>query len=209
MLIRPLGQKINTKGRVKMIKIDKSLFTADELAQYEALIAKGAVETEDEIPEEKPAKKTTEEKEVEDMVETAKSAEVAPEIKDAMERLETMEKSFAMKEFTEIAKKYAPLGEKEEELAKTLYEMKKSNQANYDAYIGVLDKSLDLVEKSGVFSEIGKSASGTTGGAVEKVEAAADEIMKSDASISRVEAIAKAWEEHPEFVAEYEKEFNA
>lgn len=194
-----------------MIKIDKSLFSAEELAQYEALIAKGSVETDDipdVDPEKKETKKTTE-KEVEDMVETAKSAEVAPEIKEAMERLETMEKSFAMKEFTEIAKKYAPLGEKEEELAKTLYEMKKSNQANYDAYIGVLDKSLDLVEKSGVFSEIGKSASGTTGGAVEKVEAAADEIMKSDASISRVEAIAKAWEEHPEFVAEYEKEFNA
>lgn len=191
-----------------MIKIDKSLFTAEELAQYESLIAKGAVETEDEIPEGTPAKKTTE-KEVEDMVETAKSAEVAPEIQAAMERLETMEKSFAMKEFTEIAKKYAPLGENEEELAKTLYEMKKSSEDNYTAYIGVLDKSLDIVNKSGVFSEIGKSTSGTTGGVIEKVEAAADEIMKSDASVSRVEAIAKAWEEHPEFVAEYEKEYHA
>lgn len=189
-----------------MIKIDKSLFTAEELAQYEALIAKGAVETEEEIPAE-PAKKTTE-KEVEDMVETAKSA-VNPELTAALERLETMEKSFAMKEFTEIAKKYAPLGEKEEDLAKTLYEMKKSNEDNYNAYIGILDKSLGLVEKSGVFAEIGKSTSGTTGNVLDKVNAAADEIMKSDASITHEQAIAKAWENNPEFIAEYEKEYKA
>ena len=191
-----------------MIKIDKSLFTAEELAQYESLIAKGAVETEEEIPEEKPAKKTTE-KEVEDMVETAKSAEVAPEIKAAMERLETMEKSFAMKEFTEIAKKYASLGENEDELAKTLYEMKKSSEDNYNAYIGVLDKSLDIVNKSGVFAEIGKSASGVSGSVLDKVNAAADEIMKSDATITHEQAIAKAWESNPEFIAEYEKEYHA
>lgn len=191
-----------------MIKIDKSKYTAEELAQYEALIAKGAVETKEEIPEETPAKKTTE-KEVEDMVETAKSAEVAPEIKAAMERLEIMEKSFAMKEFTEIAKKYAPLGENEEELAKTLYEMKKSSEDNYTAYIGVLDKSLDIVNKSGVFAEIGKSASGSTGSVLDKVNAAADEIMKSDAGITHEQAIAKAWEQNPEFIAEYEKEYHA
>ena len=191
-----------------MIKIDKSLFTAEELAQYESLIAKGAVETEDDIPEGTPAKKTTE-KEVEDMVETAKSAEVAPEIKAAMERLETMEKSFAMKEFAEIAKKYASLGENEDELAKTLYEMKKSSEDNYNAYIGVLDKSLDIVNKSGVFAEIGKSASGVSGTVLDKVNTAADEIMKSDASITREQAIAKAWDSNPEFIAEYEKEYHA
>lgn len=188
-----------------MIKIDKSLFTAEELAQYESLIAKGAVETEDDIPEDTPAKKTTE-KEVEDMV--GKSA-VNPELTAALERLETMEKSFAMKEFTEIAKKYAPLGEKEDELAKTLYEMKKSNEDNYNAYIGVLDKSLDIVNKSGVFAEIGKSASGTAGTVLDKVNAAADEIMKSDANMTHEQAIAKAWEQNPEFIAEYEKEYHA
>lgn len=190
-----------------MIKIDKSLFTAEELTQYEALIAKGAVEVEEEIPAEEPAKETTK-KEVEDVVETAKSA-VNPELASALERLETMEKSLAMKEYTEIAKKYAPLGEKEEELANTLYEMKKSNEDNYNAYISILDKSLGLVEKSGVFAEIGKSASGTSGNVLDKVNAAADEIMKSDATITHEQAIAKAWEENPEFIAEYEKEYHA
>lgn len=140
----------------------------------------------------------------------AKSAspDTAPEFAAALARLENLEKSIDMKEFTEIAKKYAPLGENEDELAKTLYDMKKSNEANYDAYVAVLDKSLDLVNKSGVFTEIGKSTSGTAGTVLDKVEAAADEIQKSDATITREEAVAKAWIDHPEFVAEYEESYN-
>ena len=194
-----------------MIKIDKSVFTAEELAQYEALIAKGLVEDDESglLEDGKPAtKKPTVKEGEEDVVGTAKSA-VAPELKVALERMESLAKSLEMKEFAEIAKKYAPLGENEEELAKSLYEMKKSSEDNYNAYIGILDKSLAMVEKSGVFSEIGKSASGTAGTVIDKVEAAADEIMKSDAGLSRAEAVAKAWTDHPEFVAEYEKEYHA
>lgn len=191
-----------------MKKIDKSVFTAEELAQYEALIAKGLVEDETGLTDNdtEPPKKT--EVKEEDVVETAKSA-VSPELTAAIERMENLAKSIEMKEFAEIAKKYAPLGEKEEDLAKSLYEMKKSSEDNYNAYIGILDKSLDLVEKSGVFSEIGKSASGTTGSVVDKVNAAADEIMKSDASISYEEAVAKAWTDNPEFIKEYEAEYKA
>lgn len=186
-----------------MKKIDKSVFTAEELAQYEALIAKGLVEDETGLTDKdtEPAKKT--EVKEEDVVETAKSA-VSPEIVAAMERMETLAKSIEMKEMTEIAKKYAPLGEKDEDLAKTLYEMKKSSEDNYNAYIGVLDKSLEMVNKSGVFAEIGKSAEGTSGNVLDKVESAADDIMKSDATITREAAIAKAWTDHPEFVKEYE-----
>ena len=190
-----------------MIKIDKSLFSAEELEQYEALIAKGSVKT-DEVPPVESEEKKPEEKEVEGMVETAKSA-VHPDMAAALERMNKLAKSFEMKEYTEIAKKYAPLGENEEELAKTLYDMKQAGDETYNAYIDVLEKSLSIVEKSGVFAEIGKSASGTTGGTLDKVAAAADEIMKSDETITREQAIAKAWEENPEFVAEYEKEYNA
>ena len=192
------------------MKIYKSNFSAEELAQWEALIAKGKVAPEDnqeemqedmpEFPPKKPAKKA----EVEDMEKSA-----SPEMKAALERMEALEKSFAMKEYTEIAKKYAPLGEKEDELAQRLYDMKKSNPSNYEAYVAILDKSLGMVEKSGLFTEVGKSFSGgnTAGGAVAKVEAAANEIMKSDSSLTREEAIAKAWIDHPEYVREYEAEY--
>lgn len=192
------------------MKIYKSNFSEEELAQWEALVAKGKVapeEAQEEMEDDAPAfppKKTTEKAEVEDMTKSA-----SPEMQAALERMEALEKSFAMKEFTDIAKKYAPLGENEAELAQRLYDMKKSNEANYDAYVAILDKSLGMVEKSGLFAEIGKSAGAhsTAGGAVAKVEAAANEIMKSDSSLTREEAVAKAWIDHPELVREYEAEY--
>lgn len=189
------------------MKIYKSNFSAEELEQWEALIAKGKVapeeaqeEMEDDIPA-FPPKKPTKKAEVEDMTKSA-----SPEIAAAMERMERLEKSIEMKEFTEIAKKYAPLGEKEDELAQTLYDMKKSNEANYDAYVAILDKSLGMVEKSGLFVEVGKSYSGNAGGSVQsKVETKAQEIMKSD-NVDYDTAIAKAWED-PDLMAEYDSEY--
>lgn len=87
--------------------------------------------------------------------------------------------------------------------------MHKSDPDNYTAYVKVLDKSLALVEKSGLFNEIGKSAGGysTAGGTVEKVNQIAGEIMKSDPRMTREQAIAKAWTDHPELVADYDSEY--
>ena len=192
------------------MKIDKSLFSAEELAQYEALIAKAKVdpaaakkEMEGEEPEVTPEQ--TEKAEIEEMEKTQKSA--SPELTAALEQLADLKKSIEMKEFSEIAKKYAALGKKEDELAQTLYEMKKSNEANYNAYVAVLDESLGLVEKSGVFTEIGKSAHGAAvSGAVAKAELKAAEIMKADPNLTHTEAIAKAWED-PALMAEYDSEY--
>lgn len=192
------------------MKIYKSNFSAEELAQWEALVAKGKVapeEAQEEMEEEVPAvppKKTTEKAEVEDMTKSA-----SPEITAALQELQDLKKSIEMKDMTEVAKKYAPLGKKEDELAQRLYDMKKSNEDNYNAYVAILDESLAMVEKSGLFAEIGKSAGAhsTAGGAVAKVEAAANEIMKSDSSLTREEAVAKAWIDHPELVREYEAEY--
>lgn len=195
-----------------MIKIDKSAFTPEELATYQALIAKATVTVEDEdfTEEEENFEQPTKRKKpfVKEEQPMEKSA-ASPELTAALERLATLEKSVEMKEFTDVAKKYAPLGENEETLAQTLYDMKKSNEANYNAYLAILDKSLGLVEKSGLFTEIGKSTSGTAGGVLDKIEAAANEIQKSDATLSRDEAIAKAWENNPNWIAEYDDEYKA
>ena len=189
------------------MKIYKSNFSAEELEQWEKLVAKGKVapeeaqeEMEDEIPEVPsgtPAKKA----EVEDMNKSA-----SPEITAALQELQDLKKSIEMKDMTEIAKKYAPLGKKEDELAQTLYDMKKSNPANYDAYVAILDESLAMVEKSGLFVEVGKSAGGSGAGTVQsKVEAKAQEIMKSD-NVDYNTAVAKAWED-PALLAEYDSEY--
>ncbi|MGN0999686.1 MAG: hypothetical protein ACI4PO_09060 [Faecousia sp.] len=217
-----------------MYTIDKSVFTAEELEQYEALIAKAKVDPEanQEAMKEcapsgkKPAKKAgpaidpemdddmdESDEEDDDYMEKKKckksAPEQSPELKKAMEELADLKKSYEMDKFLQIAKKYAPLGKKEDELAQTLYDMKKSNEANYNAYIAILDESLGIVEKSGIFSEIGKSSSGTSaGGAVAKAEAKAKEIMKADPDMDYAEAIAKAWDD-PDLMAEYDAEYNA
>lgn len=233
MSAEPSGEesKINERKENTM-KIDKSIFTAEELAQYEALIAKAKVDPEageEEMMTEKaqnfrrkPAKPEEyfdpdfDDEEIEDEMndeeEMGKSRckkSVDPTLNAALARLATLEKSLAMKEFTEIAKKYAPLGENEEELAKTLYDMKQSNESTYNAYIGILDKSLGIINKSGLFAEIGKNTYGAPGGVIGKIEAAANEIQKSNAGMSREMAIAKAWEDHPELIAEYDAEYKA
>ena len=197
--------------------IDKSKFTAEQLATFEELVAIGKADVdpaaaEEEMEEEKPTvppkKKPTEKAEVEDPMETKKSAtEQSPEIKAALEELANLRKSYEMDKMIEVAKKYAPLGKKEDELAKTLYDMKKSNPANYEAYITILDESLGIVEKSGLFTEIGKSAGNSgSGNSVEaKVEARAQEIMKSE-NCDYVTAVAKAWED-PALAAEYDESY--
>lgn len=200
--------------------IDKSRFNDEQLAKYEELVAIGKAEVdpaanheqmEDEEPTVPPVKKPTEKAEVEDM-ETKKSApEMAPELKAAMDELAELKKSFQMNEMLEVAKKYAPaLGKDEKKLAQTLYDMKKSNEANYNAYIEILAESTALVEKSGTFAEIGKSGHGGSynglTGSEAKADAKAKEIMKSDPNMSYTEAIAKAWED-PELMAECDAEY--
>ena len=208
--------------------IDKSKLSPEQLASYTEIIAKAATpipEEEDEVDEEvefekNPVSETDVPDEPEEKVETKKSNPEAPEekgenpiMKSALERLEALEKQTEMASFRQIAKSYAPLGEKEEELAETLYSLKKSDENAYKSYVAILDKSLQLIEKSGLFAEIGKSASGSsgsngTGGAVAKAEAKATEIMKADPSIGYTEAIAKAWED-PTLMAEYDSEYFA
>lgn len=197
-----------------MITIDKSKFTAEQLAAYEELVAIGKADVDPAAAEEEyeedmppmPPKKSTKKAEVEDM-EPAKKSAADPKMQAALDELASLKKSFEMKEMTEVAKKYAPLGKKEDELAQTLYDMKKSNEANYNAYIAILDESLAIVEKSGLFAEIGKSTSGSgSGSATDKAAARAQEIMKSNPDMDYNTAIAKAWED-PTLMAEYDAEY--
>lgn len=142
------------------------------------------------------------------------SAEENEILKKALGKYEALEKNFQVlvekqekNAMLDVAKKYAPLGEKPEELAETLYNLKKSGETNYDALIKVLDKNLDLVNKSGLFTEIGKSGHGdvsAAGGAYAKAESIAKGFMKENPGLTYNEAMVKAWESDPALVAEYE-----
>lgn len=188
-------------------EIDKSRLTKSEQDMLDTLLKKATSETD---PLDKERQLLIEEDEEEEEKEMEKS--MHPEVAKALERMESLAKSMEMKDMVEFAKKYEPLGEKSDELAKKLYDMKKSGENAYNEYVSVLDKSLELVNKSGLFGEIGKSAyaadptvSSIAKSDVEKkIDGFANEIMKSNPTMSQVQAIAKAWEDHPELAVEYE-----
>lgn len=189
-------------------KIDKTKFDADDLANWNRLVAKGMVQVdpaEDNHLEDGPAAAPA--------VEKAAPAEVQlPDfVKNAIAKSEAFIEEQEKKEQVELAKKYDILGEKPEDLGQKLYDLKKSNEAMYNTVIATLDKQVALIEKSPMFAEIGKS--GHTGGnynglsgAEAKAEAKAQEIMKADPHITHTEAIAKAWED-PALAAEYDAEY--
>ena len=179
--------------------------------------------TTDPAPETDPAAPAASESAPAASTETAPADDKDPVSKDpavqkAINRMnalsEKLEKSLRRqeeKEMQEVAKKYAPLGKKPEDLAKTLCTMKASGQAAYDAYVGALDKALDAVQKSdsGLFGEIGKSNHQyeAATGSVQKAEEIAKSIREKDPKMTQQQAMAKAFELHPELEAAYEKDY--
>ncbi len=187
-------------------KIDKTKFDADDLANWNRLVAKGMVQVD-------PAEDDHLEDPAAPAVEKSAPTEVQlPDfVKDAIAKSEAFIEEQKKKEQVELAKKYDILGEKPEELGQKLYDLKKSDEAMYNTVIATLDKQVALIEKSPLFAEIGKS--GHSGGsynglhgAEAKADAKAQEIMKADPRMSYTEAIAKAWED-PALAAEYDAEY--
>ena len=191
-------------------KIDKSKFEADELTEWNRLVAKGMVQVD-------PADGTDN---LEDGPAAAPAVEKAAPaefempafVKDAIAKSEAFIEEQQKKEQIDVAKKYEILGQKPEELGPKLYEMKKSNEAMYNTVIATLDSQVALIEKSPLFAEIGKSghAGGNYNGlhgAEAKADAKAQELMKADPNLSYTAAIAKAWED-PVLAAEYDAEYN-
>lgn len=205
----------------KEYTIDKSLLTAEELAQYEALVAKATVdpaanqeEEEDNVPpavppkKKKPAEKAEEE---EPVIEKSAPIEVPDFVKAAIAKSEKFIEDAEKKDMATVAKKYAMLVEDTDALAEQLYSLKKSDSAMYDTCIAMMDKQAALIEKSPLFGEIGKSGSAggnynSMSGAEAKADAKAKEIMKADPNMSYTEAIAKAWDD-PALAAEYDAEY--
>lgn len=135
-----------------------------------------------------------------------------PGLKAQFEALMKFKADAEEKEMKEVAKGYAILGKTEEELLPVLKSTKAVSQEAYDQLITALDGAKAAIEKSGAFSEIGKS--GHAGAAkapdVNSAEGKIDSIAKSyvekDPNMSYVDAVAKAWEDNPQLVLQYEEE---
>ena len=205
---------IKQKEETDTMKIDKSKMTAEEqatLAEFE----KNYGIVEEDAPPASPADDSVA-KGAEPPKEGAGveiMPELHPEVKKALDenkelaaRVEELQKSLEIKDLAAIAKKYEIIGKKPDELAPKLYDLKKAGGTAYDDFVGLLDEQVTMVEKGGLFSELGTSRSGAAGTDTE-LGAKVSELKKSNAEMSTPEAIVKAFEENPELAAQYEKEY--
>lgn len=133
---------------------------------------------------------------------------IHPMVKAELEELKKFREATEEKELSQIAEKYAIIGKKKEELIPIFKSLKAAGGTAYNDMIAVLDQAVSTVEQSGVFSEIGKSGhgSGTTNAVEAKIDTIAKGYMEKDSSLDYTTAVAKAWENNPELVDEYENE---
>lgn len=137
---------------------------------------------------------------------------INPAVKAEIDELKKFKQEKEEEELRVVAKKYEVLGKKPEELIPVLKSLKSAGGTAYDDMIAVLDSSVTAVEKSGMFSEIGKSGHGgamtdiAKSDAEAKVETIAKGYMEKDATLTYDKAVAKAWEDHPELIVAYDDE---
>ena len=130
-----------------------------------------------------------------------------PAVAAELAELKKFRESTEERELSQVAKKYAVIGKKEEELVPLLKGLKAAGGSAYNDMIAILDQAVEAVEKSGLFSEIGKSGHGGGENSAEtKISGIAKGYMEKDPSLSYHAAVAKAWEEHPELLSEYDEE---
>ncbi|MCD8011640.1 MAG: hypothetical protein LUG99_00410 [Lachnospiraceae bacterium] len=116
-----------------------------------------------------------------------------PALKAEIEELRKFRELTEEKELHEVAKRYEIIGKKEEELYPVLKSMKAAGGTAYDDLVKILDETKATVEKSGVFSEIGKSGGHTSaedanGESWAIAETRAAEIMKSK-NVTKAQAL--------------------
>lgn len=131
-----------------------------------------------------------------------------PAVAAELEELKKFREAAEEKELEEAAKRYEIIGKKKEELVPLFKSLKAAGGTAYDDMVAVLDQALETVEKSGVFSEIGKSGHGgvADGSAWAEADAKAVELMKSKAGLSKAQALDEVFVSDPGLAERCEKE---
>lgn len=172
----------------KMSPEDKALF--EKLANLYG----DAPEPDGDPKKEDPKKKKKLDPETEDLKKS---------LEDGLAEVEAIKKQVERTEMVSIAKKYEPLGYKPDALAEKLMSFKMADEDIYKTYVKSLDETLEMQDASGIFKEFGTSR-GSDGNKVEEIAKA---FIEKTPDITREQAIMKAFEEHPELAAEYDKEY--
>ncbi len=172
----------------KMSPEDKALF--EKLANLYG----DAPEPDGDPKKEDPKKKKKLDPETEDLKKS---------LEDGLAEVEAIKKQVQRTEMVSIAKKYEPLGYKPDALAEKLMSFKTADEDIYKTYVKALDETLEMQDASGIFKEFG-TCRGSDGNKVEEIAKA---FIEKTPDITREQAIMKAFEEHPELAAEYDKEY--
>lgn len=212
---------IDKEGVFDDMKIDKSKLTPEEVATLEAMEKKAG------IPDEPPVGGSVAPAPAPgpEPVSTAKAAPATvsaapaandgediykglhPAVRAELEHLRKQADAAEERELQEVAKKYEIIGKKADELVPLLKSLKAAGGDAYAQMIAVLDASMAAVEKSGIFTEIGKSGGASVSGADSawtQIEKHAEAIQKAAPAMLWAEAVDKACEQHPDLVHEYE-----
>ena len=163
----------------KKMNIDKSKLTEQEQATLDALLAKSAGQ-EDDIYK-----------------------GIHPEVKAELERLRKMADDAENRELEAAAKKYEVIGKTADELVSVLKSLKGTDA--YSELLSVMDAAVDAVEKSALFTEIGKMGRGE-GDAMRRANAKAAELMAADSKLTHAQALDRVFQNDPELAAQVEKE---
>lgn len=130
-----------------------------------------------------------------------------PAVKAELESLKKFREEAEDRELMEIAKKYEITGKKAEDLVPMFKSLRKAGGTAYTDMIAVLDQTVEMVQKSGAFTEIGKSGNGATaGGAWAEADAKAVELMKSKDGMTKAQALDEVLAGDPELAERCEKE---
>lgn len=131
-----------------------------------------------------------------------------PAVRAEIEELKKFREAAEEKELQAVAKKYEIIGKKPDELVPVLKELKAAGGSAYNDMVAMLDQTVDAIEKSGVFAEIGKTggSSNSSGGAWARAEAQAVELMKSKTGMTMQQALDSVFVSDPGLAAECEKE---
>lgn len=217
----------NSKGDEEEMKIDKSKLTDAEKAFLDSIEKRYGVESQPTggAPAAVPTAEVPSVEKAAPQIEVPTQAQyqaseqqtagddgiykgLHPAVKAELNELKKFREETEERELIQVAEKYAIIGKKKEDLVPLFKSLKAVGGTAYSDMIAVLDQTVETVEKSGAFSEIGKSGHGSSAvGAVEaKVDTIAKGYMEKDSSMNYTAAVAKAWEDHPELMDEYEEE---
>ena len=126
-----------------------------------------------------------------------------------MEPIQKRAEEAEQKSLEEVAKKYELLGTKAEDLVPVLKSMKETSDEAYNNFIASMDNNLAVIQKSGLFEEIGKSGGAHTGNndteGAAKMNAKVAEIKKSMPNLTDAQAQDIVMQNDPELRAMFDK----